>query len=142
MSNLFTRLGSLLNRFVDVITQGNFERVRIIREFNMVFKEAYMSGEIDRFCIVSTSAGIPEYRHALSTFYIRSGFKITIQNDERLTEHDFMEISKYILESAPFVRQLMALGYDTLIIIGKTNYNGLQVSLKEISDIQKYMLGI
>ena len=142
MSNLFTRLGSLLNRFVDVITQGNFERVRIIREFNMVFREAYMSGEIDRFCIVSTSAGNPEYRHALSTFYIRSGFKITIQNDERLSEHDFMEISKYILESAPFVRQLMALGYDTLIIIGKTNYKGLQVSLKEISDIQKYMLGI
>lgn len=142
MANLFTRLGSLLNRFVDVITQGNFERVRIIREFNMVFKEAYMSGEIDRFCIVSTSPGKPEYRHALSTFYIRSGFKITIQNDERLTNHDFMEISKYILESAPFVRQLMALGYDTLIIIGKTNYQGVQVSLKEISDIQKYMLGI
>jgi hypothetical protein len=101
-----------------------------------------MSGEIDRFCVVSTSSGNPEYRHALSTFYIRSGFKITIQNDERLSEHDFIEISKYILESAPFVRQLMALGYDTLIIIGKTNYKGLQVSLKEISDIQKYMLGI
>lgn len=141
MSNLFSRLGTLLNRFVDVITQGNFERVKILREFNMVFREAYMSGEIDRYCIVSTSAGNPEYRHALSAFYMRSGFKIAIQNDERLSQHDFVEISKYILESAAFVRQLMALGYDTLIIIGKTNYNGLQVSLKEISDFQKYMLG-
>jgi hypothetical protein len=141
MSNLFSRLGSLLNRFVDVITQGNFERVRIIREFNLVFREAYMSSEIDRYCIVSTSPGNPEYRHALSTFYLRSGFKISIQNDENLKENDFVEISKYILESAAFVRQLMALGYDTLIIIGKSNYKGLQVSLKEISDFQKYMLG-
>ena len=43
-SNIFSRLAQLLNRVVDVVSQGNLERVRIIREFNQVFKEAYLGG--------------------------------------------------------------------------------------------------
>jgi hypothetical protein len=139
-SNIFSRLAQLLNRVVDVVSQGNLERVRIIREFNLVFREAYLGGDIERHCTVTTSPGNPEFRHELSTFYLRSGFKITIENDNNLNDNDFMEISRYVLESAPFVRQLMALGYDTLIIKGKNSYMGLQISLKEIANLHKYML--
>jgi hypothetical protein len=57
-----------------------------------------------------------------------------------MTLNDFMEISNYVVESAPFVRQLMALGYDTLIIKGKNSYMGLHIPLKEIANLQKYML--
>jgi hypothetical protein len=141
MSNtIFSRLATLLNRVVDIVSTGNLERVRIIREFNLVFKEAYLTGDIERHCTVTTAAGNPEFRHELSTFYLRSGFKITIENDTRLTEGDFIEISRYVLESAPFVRQLMALGYDTLIIKGKNSYSGIQIPLKEIANLHRYML--
>jgi hypothetical protein len=83
-SNIFSRLAQLLNRVVDIVSQGNLERVRIIREFNLVFKEAYLGGDIERHCTVTTSPGNPEFKHELSTFYLRSGFKITIENDNNL----------------------------------------------------------
>ena len=91
-TNIFSRIATFLNRVVDVVSQGNLERVKIIREFNVVFKEAFMQGDIDRLCVVTTSPGKPEFKHELSTFYLRSGFKITIENDNNLTEGDFMEI--------------------------------------------------
>lgn len=139
-SNIFSRLAQLLNRVVDIVSQGNLERVRIIREFNLVFKEAYLSGDIVRHCLVTTSPGNPNFKHELSTFYLRSGFKITMENDNNLTQNDFIEISKYVLESAPFFRQLMALGYDTLITKGKNSYPVIQIPLKEIANLHNYML--
>jgi len=139
-NNIFSKITTLLNRVVDVVSQGNLERVRILKEFNYVFKDVYMQGELDRLCTVTTSAGNPQFKHELSTFYLRSGFRITVENDSNLTREDFVEISKYVIESAPFVRQLMALGYDTLIIKGKNSMFGVQIPLKEIANLQNYML--
>lgn len=138
--NMFSRLTSFLNKMVDVITHGNFERMNMLREMNLVFKEAYLNGDLDRYCKVSTTSGNPNFKHELSFFYMRSGFKITIENDSNLTQTEFMEISKYIIESKPFVRQLMAFGYDTLVISGKIHFKGIQISLKDIASLQNYML--
>jgi hypothetical protein len=140
-STLFSRIATLLNRVVDIVSQGNLARVRILSEFNQAFKEAFINGDIDRHCTVTTSPGNVEYRHELSSFYLRSGFRITVENDHQLTQNDYIEISRYVLESAPFVRQLMALGYDTLIIKGRNQFQGVQISLKEIAQLHKYMLG-
>ena len=140
MSNIFSRISTFINRVVDVVSQGNLERVRILREFNIVFREAYFEGSLERHCVVTTSPGEQSFRHELSSFYLRSGFKITIENDNSLKESDFIEISKYVFESKPFVRQLMVMGYDTLIIKGKNNFQGLKISLKEIANLQDYML--
>jgi hypothetical protein len=140
MPNIISHLSTLLNRVVDIISQGSFERVRIIREFNIVFKEAFMTGDIDRLCSVTTSPGNQQFRHELSAFYLRSGFKITIHNDSNLTENNFYEIARYVIESAPFVRQLMALGYDTLFIVGKNSSRGVQIPLKEIANLHDFML--
>lgn len=139
--NIFSRIATLINRVVDILSQGSLERVKILREFNITFKQAWEEKSIDRFCSVTTSPGDPNFRHELSTFYLRSGFKITVGNDDGLTEKDYGEISKYVVESKPFVRQLMALGYDTLIIKGKHPYHqGKRLALKEISSLQDYML--
>ncbi len=138
--NFFSTISTFLNRIVDIITQGNLERVRVMTEFNNVFKDSYLQGEIDKLCSVTTSMGNPKFSHSLSTIYLRSGFKITIENDEDLSENNFWEIAKYVLDSPPFIRQLMALGYDTLIIVGKRNTAGIQISLKQVVDLQKYML--
>lgn len=140
MSNIISKISSLLNRVLDVVTSGSLERVRIIKEFNLVFLEAYQSGDIDRLCSVTTGPGNPSFKHELSAFYLRSGFKITIHNDASLKDSDYYEISKYVIESAPFVRQLMALGYDTLKIIGKNTMLGVQIPLKEIANLHSYML--
>lgn len=139
-SNIFERITRLINRVVDIVSQGNLQRVRIITEFNHVFKEAYFTSEIDRLCRVTTSPGKPEFRHELSSFYLRSGFKITVENDNSLTENDFMQISSYVIESKSFVRQIMALGYDTLIVKGKNSLIGLQIPLKEIANFHSYMI--
>jgi hypothetical protein len=140
MSNIFSRIATLFNRIADVVSQGNLERVRIIKEFNLVFKEAFSCGDIDRLCSVTTSPGNPQNKHALSVHFLRSGFKITIHNDEHLTKNDFVEISKYVIDSAPFVRQLMSMGYDTLIIKGMNYSIGLEIPLNEIANLYKYML--
>jgi hypothetical protein len=140
MSNIFSRITTLLNRVWDVVSQGNLERVRILKEFNIVFKEAFLSGDIDRHCTVTTAPGRSDFSHELSSFYMRSGFKITIENDLNLETEDFEEISKYVLDSAPFIRQLMAMGYDTLVIKGKNQYRGIEISLKEKANFHKYML--
>jgi hypothetical protein len=140
MSNIISKITTLLNRVVDIVSSGSLERVRIIKEFNLVFNEAYQTGDLDKWCSVTTGAGNQQYKHELSSFYLRSGFKITIHNDLNLQENDFYEISKYVIESAPFVRQLMALGYDTLIVVGKNTGNGVQISLKQIANLHDYML--
>lgn len=138
--NIFSMIATFLNRVVDVVSQGNLERVKIIREFNLVFREAFTQGDIDRLCVVTTSPGNPEFKHELSTFYLRSGFKITIENDNHLTESDIIEISKYVIESGAFVRQLMAMGYDTLILKGRNSFMGIHIPLKEIANLHNYML--
>jgi hypothetical protein len=141
MSTILSKLATLFNRIVSVVTTGSTERIRIINEFNKVFVEAYQLGEIDRKCTVTVAPGNSSFRHELSAFHIRSGFKITIHNDSRLTTQDIVEISQYVLNSAPFVRQLIALGFDTLIITGANTMAPLEISLKEISDYYKYVLG-
>ena len=139
--NIISRITTLINRLVDVISQGSFERVKILREFNITFKQAWEEKSLDRLCFVTTAPGDPDFKHGLSTYYLRSGFKITIENDEDLTEKECGEISKYVVESRPFVRQLMAMGYDTLIIKGKQPYKkGVNLALKEISNLQDHMI--
>ena len=89
---------------------------------------------------ITTSPGNPDFKHELSTYFLRSGFKVTIENDNNLEENDLMELSNFFIENKAGVRQLMAYGYDTLIIIGKNNRRGIQISFKKIATLQNYML--
>ena len=84
--------------------------------------------------------GDSSFKHSMSTMVFRSGFKITIQNDERLTVGDIQEIAKYVLASNPFVRQLMALGFDTLIIIGRSMSAGVKLQLSKFANPNQYFL--
>lgn len=138
-SNIFASLKKIINRVVDIVLQGNLDRVRLIGEFNRVFNQAYLQSEINRKCSVTTSLGKPGFGHSMSDHF-RSGFKITILNDDYLTETDLFEISGYVLESPGFVRKLMVVGYDTLIVKGKTATVGLQVPLKKFGNIDNYMM--
>lgn len=127
---------NLLNSLLD----GSFERVRIIKSMNDAFHEYYVTGEINRLCKVSITVGNQSYRHEMSTVFFRSGFRISIENDSNIRDSELRDISQYILSNTAFVRQLMALGFDTLIVSGKTTNKNFMYSLKESATLTNFFI--
>lgn len=127
---------NLLNSLLD----GSFERVKIIKSMNEAFHEYYVTGEIDRLCKVSITSGNQSFRHEMSTMFFRSGFRISIENDTNVREAELRDVSQYILTNNAFVRQLMTLGFDTLIVSGKTTNKSLMYSLKEYSNLTNFFI--
>lgn len=119
---------------------GSLERVKIISALNQNFKESFISGGLDRLCKVSISTGDPEFRHELSSIWLRSGFKITIENDLGMTDFEIFEISEYVVNNKSFLRQLMALGFDTLIVQGKLTKRGKMFCMHKYADLKGFML--
>lgn len=128
---------NLLNSLLD----GSFERMRVINAMNQSFREYFYSGEFNRLCRASISQGEQRYAHEMSAFWFRSGFKISIENDNRLVESELKEIADNILCNASFVRQLMAMGFDTLVIQGNTNGKTCKFSLKQYANLNNYYIG-
>ncbi len=134
--NLKTFFTNLLNTLLD----GSFERVRVISQMNSAFKEYFMTGEFNRLCKVSISKGNSAYAHEMSSLWIRSGFKLTIENDSHLQDSEINELSTYITDNPAFVRQLMAMGFDTLVIKGKTTGKEHDFSLKRYANLNQYYI--
>lgn len=133
-------LKEIITNIVNSLLDGSFERMRIIGQMNTAFKEYFTSGELCRLCKVSISQGKSEYAHEMSSLWIRSGFKITIENDLSLKEHEMEELSRYVTENAAFVRQLMAMGFDSLIIKGKTTGMAKFYALKHFANLNQYFI--
>ncbi len=127
---------NLLNSLLD----GSFERVKVIKSMNEAFHEYYVTGEIDRLCKVSITSGNQSFKHEMSTMFFRSGFRISIENDTNVREAELRDISQYILTNNAFVRQLMTLGFDTLIVSGKTTNKSLMYSLKEYTNLTNFFI--
>lgn len=127
---------NLLNSLLD----GSFERVRIIKSMNKAFQEYYVTGEIDRLCKVSITSGNQSYKHEMSTVFFRSGFRISVENDSDIKDSELRDISQYILSNTAFVRQLMALGFDTLVTSGKTTGKSFSYSLKEYTTLTQFLI--
>ena len=127
---------NILNSILD----GSFERMNVISAMNQAFKEYFISGDLERCCKVSISQGDQEFRHEMSSIWLRSGFKISIENDMNLRNSEIEEISQYVLQNNTFIRQLMALGFDTLIVQGKTTQIGRKYSLKAYSNLKNYFI--
>lgn len=134
--NIKTLLTNLINTLLD----GSFERVRIISQMNTAFKEYFTTGEFNRLCKVSIAQGNSAFAHEMSSLWIRSGFKITIENDSSLRESEINELAAYITDNASFVRQLMAMGFDTLTIKGKTNGMTKSFALKKFANLNQYYI--
>lgn len=133
IKNFFTNL-------INTILDGSFERMRMISQMNKAFKEYFMSGEFNRLCKVSISPGNSHYAHEMSALWIRSGFKITIDNDTGLKDSDINELALYVTENPSFVRQLMAMGFDTLLIKGKTTGKIYSYALKNFANLNQYFI--
>ncbi len=134
--NIRTLLSNLINTLLD----GSFERVRIISQMNAAFKEYFTTGEFNRLCKVSISQGNSAYAHEMSSLWFRSGFKITIENDGSLHESEVNELAAYVTANVAFVRQLMAMGFDTLTIKGKTSGITRNFALKKFANLDQYYI--
>ncbi len=133
-------LKEFFQNLINSILDGSFERMRVINAMNQAFKEYFISGDLERCCRVSISQGDQEFKHEMSSFWLRSGFKINIENDLNLRDSEIMEISQYVLQNKAFIRQLMAMGFDTLIVQGKTTQRGRKFSLKAYSNLKNYYI--
>lgn len=131
---------TLLSNLINSLLDGSFERVRIISQMNVAFKEYFTTGEFNRLCKVSISQGNSAFAHEMSSLWIRSGFKITIENDVSLRETEINELAAYITNNAAFVRQLMAMGFDTLTIKGKTVGMTKSFALKRFANLNQYYI--
>lgn len=128
------------NNLFNSILDGSFERMKIINMMNQGFKEYFYKGDLDRLCKVSITAGDKDFAHEMSSMWFRSGFKISIENDANLSESEITEISKYVLSNIPFIRQLMSIGFDTLVIVGGTTGRGRKYSLKGYANLKNYYI--
>lgn len=131
---------TLLSNLINSLLDGSFERVRIISQMNAAFKEYFTTGEFNRLCKVSISQGCSAFAHEMSSLWIRSGFKISIENDTSLKESEINELAAYVTDNAAFVRQLMAMGFDTLIIKGKTTGMSKSFALKKFANLDQYYI--
>lgn len=131
---------SFFTNLINTLLDGSFERVRIINQMNAAFKEYFMSGEFSRLCKVSISQGRSDYAHEMSSLWFRSGFKITIENDYSLKESEIVELANYVTDNAAFVRQLMAMGFDTLIVRGKNYGMSREYPLKKYANLNNYYI--
>lgn len=134
------KLLDFIKNLINVIMDGSFERVRIITAMNQNFKESFISGGLDRMCRVSISSGDPDFAHEMSSIWLRSGFRITIENDYGMSDSDIFEISDYVLQNKAFLRQLMSIGFDTLIVQGAMTRRGKMFCLKAYANLKGYSI--
>lgn len=131
---------AIITNLINSLLDGSFERMRIISQMNAAFKEYFTTGEFNRLCKVSISQGNSAYAHEMSSLWIRSGFKITIENDSSLRESEMDELASNVTDNAAFVRQLMAMGFDTLTVKGKTTGKAKSFALKRYANLSQYFI--
>lgn len=82
------KLIDFIKNLINVIMDGSL----IITAMNQNFKDSFISGGLDRMCRVSISSGDPDFAHEMSSIWLRSGFRITIENDYGMSDSDiFLE---------------------------------------------------
>lgn len=131
---------TFFTNLIDSLLEGSFERVRVVNQMNMAFREYFIGGNIVRLCKVSISQGCSEYAHEMSSLWFRSGFKVTIENDTSLQMSEMTDLAGCIINNVAFVRQLMSMGFDTLVVKGKSNGMHKNYALKKYANLNNYFI--
>ena len=135
LNSVWEFIKNTINSVLDV----SFEKVAIISSLNKTFEEQYLNGETNRLVKASISIGEPSYKHSMSVSWTRSGFMMTIQNDEKLRLSEVHEVAQYILTNDFFIKKLMSLGFDTLIVKGK-NTKSIKFKMSDYANLDNYFL--
>jgi hypothetical protein len=110
------------------------ERRRLVRNFNLAAREAFVSGLAPTLLESSISVGESAYRHAFSKF-MSGGFRIKALSGRALSRTEMIGLSEVVLDNQELVRKLISLGWDTLEVHDNAGYNGIKWKLTEYSGI-------
>jgi hypothetical protein len=138
--NAITKVYDFLKNALNAALDLSLEKVIIINQLNQGFKNQFLAGEASRLVKASITIGDASYRHAMSNSFVRSGFMLTIVNDDNLKLSEAHEVAQYILENDFFVKQLMTLGFDTLIVKGSKT-NSVKFKLSDYASLEHFFLG-
>lgn len=123
----------LLDWFSDVR-----ERYRLVRDFNTMAKQAFVSGYASTLLEARTTIGCLEYRHAFSKF-MAGGFRIKALSGSALSKNELLEIGKVVLDNEELVRKLVSLGWDTLEVHDLKGFQGYKWALKDYAKIGGFL---
>jgi hypothetical protein len=110
------------------------ERRRLIRNFNLSARDAFVSNLAPTLLESSISMGESAYKHAFSKF-MAGGFRIKALSGRPLNKQEMISIAKVVLNNQELVRKLISLGWDTLEIHDNAGYNGIKYKLYDYSGI-------
>lgn len=136
---MIRKIYSFLKTIVNVALDLSLEKAIILHQLNTEFKQQYLRGEAKRLVVASISMGDMINKHEFSSSFLRSGFMLTIMNDNLLKTSEANEIALYLLENDSFVRQLMILGFDTFIIKGKSTQS-IRFKMSDYAHLKDYFL--
>ena len=98
------------------------ERKNLLRTFNYSARNSYTFGHVPILLKASISLGKRENKTNYS--WLRSGFRIkTPMPGYLMAEQQAVMIAMIILSDAVLVRQLVALGFDTLEVGSESSYS-------------------
>ena len=110
------------------------ERRRLIRNFNLSARDAFVCGMAPTLLEGSISLGESSYRHVFSKF-LAGGFRIKALSGKPLSRQEMTSIGAVVLGNQELVRKLISLGWDTLEVHDNAGYNGLKWKLYDHSGI-------
>ena len=110
------------------------ERYRLVKDFNNMAKQAFISGYAPTLLEARTTIGCLDYRHAFSKF-MAGGFRIKALSGVALERSQLIEIGKVVLDNEELVRKLVALGWDTLEVHDLKGFHGCKWPLKDYAKI-------
>ena len=113
---------NIWNRIVEWFRDRS-ERNRLVQSFNQSARYAFIRGEAGTLLKASISKGNPEYRHMFSKL-MNTGFRIQALSGRVLSKDEMMDIGESILYNTILVRNLIALGWDTLEVHDDTGCHG------------------
>lgn len=110
------------------------ERNSLVRSFNSAARKAFVLGLAPTMLKASISKGNSEYRHQFSA-WINTGFRIQALSGRSLSKDEMIVIGMVVLHDTALVRQLIALGWDTLEIHDDTGIYGCRWKLIDYANM-------
>jgi hypothetical protein len=110
------------------------ERRRLVRNFNLSARAAFVSSLAPTLLECSISIGESAYRHAFSRF-MAGGFRIKALSGRPLQRQEMVSIAEVVISNQELVRKLISLGWDTLEIHDNAGYSGIKYKLYDHSGI-------
>jgi hypothetical protein len=114
------------------------DRYKLIRDFNIAAKNAFIGGVADTLLEARISIGESSYRHVFSKF-LGGGFRIKALSGSPMARYELIEVGQIILSNEMLIRKLISLGWDTLEIHDKFGAIGCKWALKDFAHIGRIL---